>query len=341
MTRISEYGSYFLEKVWEYLKFSFLVLGTIYTGYTIWIAAVPSMSYVTIQKKIGIQTMIPKWEAVLFIILGSILFKLVSEVRFRNLNTFHLRDSELTIAIRCGDILKTLTKHARTDGTILVGMNTMLKVGWHDDAKDTLINQIKKETPDIENCIKNVAKKSTIRRKMGKDVYGSTGQIPSYRESVEMDSSSKQSAVVCEELYSIGDYFHIHRDNKNIKQDYIFLVISDFLGNSDAPVTDRMALDKAYRNLFSREKNLGCIGSTLYVPLLGKNCGMGATHSSEELMLIAARNFIKYADKVGFEKLVFMIRPKTFRKLPVEELYLKFKIIEEMCPKCHGVETDG
>ena len=79
MYKTVEYGVYILEKAWEYLKFSFLILGTLYSAYTIWIAVVPTMTYANIQKRIGFQKMIPKWGAVLIIVTLAFLLKLFLE----------------------------------------------------------------------------------------------------------------------------------------------------------------------------------------------------------------------------------------------------------------------
>ena len=318
MYKTVEYGVYILEKAWEYLKFSFLILGTLYSAYTIWIAVVPTMTYANIQKRIGFQKMIPKWGAVLIIVTLAFLLKLFLEVRFRYFNVYHLKNPDLTISIRCGDILRKGKGKSRTDGTILIGINDQLIIGWHDEDKDTLIQQIKTEMPEVVDALNK-----EMTKKMESQPFA---KINVTNPKEEQDGKKNKFQL------AIGDYFRVHSNNQQV---FIFSVISSFKSGADGPVTNQEALSKAYMMLF-RNENLGCRNNTLFVPLLGKNCGMSATHSSRDLMLIAAKNFIMSADeKIGVKNLVFVVRPKTFRTLPIAEIYNYFEVIENICPKCY------
>ena len=209
-------------------------------------------------------------------------------------------------------------RKSRTEGAILIGINDQFNIGWHDEDKDTLIQQIKNEMPEVVDALgKELKGKRTSQPFANTDSAGVAKEQKSREDDIQL---------------TIGDYFRVHGENQQV---FIFSVISSFKSGADGPVTNQEALSRAYRMLFCNE-NLGCRNNTLFVPLLGKNCGMSATHSSKELILIAARNFILSAGgKIGVKNLVFVVRPKTFHTLPIEEIYNYFEVIEDMCPKCY------
>lgn len=324
MYKMSDYLSSVLERIWDYLKFSFLILGTVYTGYTIWLAVFPDLSYFKLQELLHVSTLIPKWKAVLFIIIGSMVIKLLLEIRYRFFNIYHLANSDLTISIRCGNLLKTFFGKDRDDGTILIGVNDHLQIGTHDEDKNTLIYQIREKDKEVIN---NLNKEAQKRVKSWQNCYNVCND--SYKNKSQMPSEEDSSGDI--QKFDIGKYFQIRGTNK---QNFIFSVMSTIDNEADGPITSISHLNKAYGTLFMN-RNLSCKNEKLYIPLLGKNCGMGATHSSKDLLLAAARNYILYsATSASVRHLVIIIRPATFLSLPIEEIYSTFKSIEEICPKC-------
>ena len=341
MYKTSDYLSFILKKIWVYLKFSFLILGTVYTGYTIWIAVFPDLSYFKLQELLTFNSQIPKWKAVLFIIIGSMVIKLLLEIRYRFFNIYHLANSDLTISIRCGNLLKTFFGKDRDDGTILIGVNDCLQIGSHDEDKNTLMYQVQNQYEGVIDKLNEKAKNSIISQQNIGNVCEESEDKDNKRDYNEKPknimsiSSDKASSGYIQTLkFDIGKYFQIRGAHK---QNFIFLVMSTIDKEADGPITSISYLNKAYETLFMN-RNLSCKNEKLYIPLVGKNCGMGATHSSKDLLLAAARNYIQSSTiSASVRHLVIIIRPATFLSLPIEEIYSTFKSIEEICPKCKEI----